>query len=121
MWRSSSGSLLCSTNGAPSEEELAVLLSPGAHFSERPNLLNPSGSERDVAAMRAGIKRGQELLAWQAYEVRDHAASGDTVVTRMRSGRELAVAAGAWPTGTRLTAWCVAHYRVVDGRIVRIE
>ena len=105
----------------PSEEELAGVLSPDAHLSERPNLFNPSGSERDAAAMRAGIERGQELLAWQAYEVRDHVASGDTVVTRMRWSGELAVDAGAWPAGTRLTAWCVAHYRVVDGRIVQIE
>jgi hypothetical protein len=39
----------------------------------------------------------------------------------MRWDGELAVAAGSWPAGTRLGAWCVAHYRLVDGRIAEIE
>jgi hypothetical protein len=34
--------------------------------------------------MRAGLEAGGQLLAWQSYEVRDHVAIGDTVVTRMR-------------------------------------
>jgi hypothetical protein len=43
------------------------------------------------------------------------------VVTRMRWTGELAVAAGPWPAGTRMAAWCVAHYRIVHGRIAEIE
>jgi SnoaL-like domain len=61
------------------------------------------------------------MLAWQTYEVRDHVADDDTVATRMRWSGELAVAAGPWPAGTRMAAWCVAHYRMVDGRIAEIE
>lgn len=34
---------------------------------------------------------------------------------------ELAVTAGPWPAGGRVSAWCVAHYRLVDGRIAEIE
>ena len=105
----------------PTEEELTTLLAPDVVFVERPNLLSPSGSVRDAEAMRAGIARGPELLAWQAYDVRDHVASGDTVVTRMRWSGELAVDAGAWTAGTRLAAWCVGHYRLAAGRIVGIE
>lgn len=105
----------------PDEDELAELLAPDVRFVERPNLLSPGGSERDAAAMRAGIEIGRRLLAWQSYEVRDHVASGDTVVTRMRWSGELAVDAGAWPAGTRMAAWCVAHYRLAAGRIVHIE
>jgi ketosteroid isomerase-like protein len=105
----------------PTEDDLAALLAPDVVFVERPNLLNPVGGERDAAAMRAGIARGPELLAWQTYEVRDHVAAGDTVVTRIRWSGELAVDAGPWPAGTPLAAWCVAHYRLADGRIVRIE
>ena len=71
--------------------------------------------------MLAGIAQGRELLAWQAYEVRDHLARGDTVVTRMRWSGELAVDAGPWRAGTRMAAWCVAHYRLAAGRIVHIE
>jgi ketosteroid isomerase-like protein len=78
----------------PTEDELAALLAPEVVFVERPNLLRPAGSERDAAAMRAGIARGPQLLAWQAYTVRDHIASGDTVVTRMRWTGELCLAGG---------------------------
>jgi ketosteroid isomerase-like protein len=105
----------------PTEEELAGLLAPDVVFVERPNLTSPRGSERDADALRDGIASGRDLLAWQVYEVRDHVASGDTVVTRMRWRGELAVDAGPWPAGTRLAAWCVAHYRLAAGRIVHIE
>ena len=105
----------------PTEDELTALVAADVVFVERPNLINPRGSERDATAMRAGIAQGRELLAWQAYEVRDHLASGDTVVTRMRWSGELAVDAGPWRAGTRMAAWCVAHYRLADGRIVHID
>jgi ketosteroid isomerase-like protein len=105
----------------PTAEELSELLAPDVRLVERPNLLNPTGGERHAAAVRAGIEQGRQLLAWQTYEVRDHVAEGDTVVTRMRWSGELAVPAGQWPAGTRLSAWCVAHYRFLDGRIVEIE
>jgi hypothetical protein len=105
----------------PSGAELEELVSPEVRFVERPNMLNPAGSERDATAMRAGIERGRQMLAWQSYEVRDHVASGEVVVTRMRWRGELAVAAGPWPAGTHMGAWCVAHYRVAAGRIVHIE
>ena len=105
----------------PTEAELDECLRPDARFVERPNLVNPAGSERDAAAIRSGVEAGRRLLAWQSYTVRDHVAAGDTVVTRMRWEGELAVAAGPWPAGTRLSAWCVAHYRLVDGRIAEIE
>jgi hypothetical protein len=39
----------------------------------------------------------------------------------MRWSGELAVDAGPWPAGTRMAAWCVAHYRLAAGRIVHIE
>ena len=105
----------------PTEAELDELLAPEIRFVERPSLVSPKGSERDLAAMRAGIEAGRRLLAWQRYEVRDHVASGDTVATRMRWSGELAIDAGRWSKGTTLSAWCVAHYRLAAGRIVEIE
>jgi ketosteroid isomerase-like protein len=105
----------------PTEEELAKLVAPDVRFVERPNLISPAGNERDAAAMRAGLERGRQLLAWQTYDVRDHLARGDTVITRIRWSGELAVDAGPWPAGTRMAAWCVAHYRLAAGRIVHIE
>jgi ketosteroid isomerase-like protein len=88
----------------PTQDELTTLVAPDVVFVERPNLMNPAGSERDAAAMRAGIERGRELLAWQAYEVRDHVASRETVVTRMRWSGDLSVDAGPWRSGTRMAA-----------------
>jgi len=105
----------------PTDGELTELLDPDVRVVERPNMITPAGSERDGAAMRAALEKGRQLLAWQSYEVRDHVADGDTVVTRMRWTGELAVDAGPWRAGTRMSAWCVAHYRLSGGRIVRIE
>jgi SnoaL-like domain len=112
----------CFNRRWPTDDELAELLAPDVRFTERPNLVSPAGSERDAATLRAGIAAGRELLAWQAYEVRDHIAHQNTVVTRMRWTGELAVDAGSWTRGTRLSAWCVAHYRLDEhGRIAEIE
>jgi ketosteroid isomerase-like protein len=105
----------------PTSEELDDLLAPDVTMIERPNMLKPAGGTRDAAGMRAGIEAGMGLLAWQSYEPRDHVVEGDTVVTRMRWSGELAVDAGPWPAGTRLAAWCVAHYRLENGRIREIE
>jgi len=105
----------------PTERELAQMLTPDVRFVERPNLVSPAGGERDAQAMAAGIETGRRLLAWQRYEVRDHLAQGDVVVTRMRWTAQLATDAGPWTAGSRLSAWCVAHYRLEDGRIAEIE
>jgi len=105
----------------PTEGQLAELLAPDVRFVERPNLVNPLGSERDLASMRAAIEQGRQLMAWQSYEALEHVGVGDVVVTRLRWRGEIAVDAGAWPAGTRMSAWCVAHYRLTAGRIVHIE
>jgi SnoaL-like domain len=92
----------------------------GSSARQRPSKLAWPGPFS--SSVRAPLWRSRlALLAWQSYEVRDHVASGDTVVTRMRWSAELAADAGPWPAGTRMSAWCVAHYRLVAGRIVRIE
>jgi hypothetical protein len=105
----------------PSEEELRALLAPEVRFVERPNLVNPAGSERDAEGIVAGVAAGKQLLAWQSYEVLDHVAQDDLVVLRMRWTGELAVDAGAWKRGTVLRAWSVGHYRLDEGLIVEIE
>ena len=47
----------------PTEAELDELLAREIRFVERPSLVSPKGSERDLAAMRAGIEAGRRLLA----------------------------------------------------------
>lgn len=105
----------------PDPRELDELLDEDVRFVERPNLVNPKGGERDRDTMRAGIDAGKALLAWQSYEVLEHIGDGDTVVTRFRWTGELGVDAGTWVAGTRLSAWCVAIYRLRAGRITHIE
>lgn len=105
----------------PSESEIDALLDPGVRFVERPSMVSPAGGVRDLAAMKAGIAAGRSLLAWQEYAIQGHVVSGHTVVTRFRWTGELAVDAGPWQAGTRLAAWCVAHYVLREGRIAHIE
>jgi hypothetical protein len=105
----------------PDAAELAAMVTPDVRFVERPNLLNPGGSERDLAGIVTGLEAGRAILAWQAYDVIDHVASADVVVARFRWSGELAITVGTWPAGTTLAAWCVGHYTIRDGRLARIE
>lgn len=94
-----------------------------AVFIEHPNMVNPSGSERDRDAMAAGVEAGRALLAWQAYRDRHHiAVEPGVVVTRARWEGALAADTGPWTAGTVLAA-DVAMFVEVDaqGRIHRQE
>lgn len=105
----------------PEPGELESLLTEDVEFVERPSLVSPSGSVRDRAAILAGVDAGRALLTFQSYEIRDHIVSGNQVVTRFRWTGETAIEAGPLPAGTELSAWCVAHYELHEGRIRRIE
>lgn len=105
----------------PSDELLDELLADEVCFIEHPNLFNEHGGERDRAAMIDGIALGRTILATQCFEPIAHVVDGDQVATRMRWDGTLSAAAGPFPAGTKLTAWCVAHYELQDGRIARIE
>ena len=111
----------CFDDGWPSDEELDELLTPDVRFLERPNVFNQDGSDRDRATMLHGLEVGRSLLAGQRFEPIAHVVEGDVVVTRMRWHGDLAAHAGPFPAGTKLTAWCVAHYTLRDGRIAHIE
>ncbi len=113
--------LACFDDAFPTEAELDDILTPDARFLERPNIFNQDGSDRDRATMLMGIEIGRSLLARQHFEPLTHVVEGDVVVTRMRWSGELAKDAGPFRAGTQLTAWCVAHYTLRDGRIAHIE
>ena len=94
-----------------------------AVFVEHPNVVNPSGSERDRDAMAAGVEAGRALLARQSYGDRRHlvAATG-VVVTRTRWEGELAKDSGPWTAGTVLEADIAMFIEMdVQGRICRQE
>ena len=84
-------------------------------FREWPNAINPQGSERDLAASRAGLEHARTLLAEHAFDVHEHLVHGDTVVSRMTWRGTLAA------TGQQLTAHISQHTTVRDGRILRTE
>lgn len=111
----------CFDDGWPSDAELDELLTPDVRFVERPNVFNQEGSDRDRATMLHGLEVGRSLLASQGFEPIAHVVEGDVVATRMRWHGELAQDAGPFRAGTKLTAWCVAHYTLRDGRIAHIE
>lgn len=111
----------CFDDGWPSDAELDELLTPDVRFVERPNVFNQEGSDRDRATMLHGLDVGRSLLASQGFEPIAHVVEGDVVATRMRWHGELAKDAGPFRAGTKLTAWCVAHYTLRDGRIAHIE
>jgi hypothetical protein len=105
----------------PGDEVIDELLDDEVQFLERPNVFNPTGTDRDRAAMLHGIRMGREILEWQRFEPIGHVVEDDMVVSRMRWTGMLRCDAGPYRAGTRLTAWCVAHYTLVAGRIARIE
>lgn len=109
------------TSGGPSEDDIRQLVTPDVRFVERPNLVNPTGSERDLAGMLAGISVGRKLLSAQEYRIGGYLEANTVVVARFEWTGTLAIDAGAWLAGTTLHAWCTAHYRIRDGRICHIE
>lgn len=108
-------------DGWPTDAELDEMLTPDVRFLERPNIFNQAGSDRDRATMLTGLEVGRSLLSAQRFEPLAHLYDGDVVATRMRWSGELAQDAGPFRAGTKLTAWCVAHYTLRDGRIAHIE
>jgi ketosteroid isomerase-like protein len=100
---------------------LDALLHPDARFVERPNLVAPTGRERDVAAARAAREHSRFIMAAHGFDVREHIAAGDRVVTRATWTGTLAADAGPLAAGTELRADCCMVFTVRDGRIVRQE
>ena len=109
-------------DGTSDIAEIEALLDPSYRFIERPNLIAPSGSARDRATTLAGIPQGRALLAWQRFEVRDHAVVGEErVITRAVWEGEVAIDAGPLRAGSRLRADIAMFFEVRDGRIVSQE
>jgi ketosteroid isomerase-like protein len=95
--------------------ELSELLDPEMRFLERPNLINPAGTERDLEQIVASAEAGRRMLSDQSFEVVDHLVDGDRVVTRVVWRGTLA------DGGTSLRADSSMHFELRDGRIVRQE
>jgi ketosteroid isomerase-like protein len=99
---------------------LAEVCDPGMRFVERPNLVNPRGSERDLERMLASLLEGRRLLASQRFDVVDHIVAGDRVATRV-VWTGTAAEGAALPAGARLRADSAMFFTLRDGRIHRQE
>ena len=120
-WTWSSGSSPRST-GAGRGGRAGRAARPGDPLRRAADLVSP---ERQRARLRRrcgpGSKRGGSCSRGSATRCATTSRAATSVVTRMRWSGELAIDAGPWPQGTTLSAWCVAHYRLAEGRIVEIE
>ena len=102
-------------------ERIAELLDDDMRFVERPNLVNPRGSTRDVADVLASVALGRRLLESQHFEVVDHVVAGDTIATRVIWTGTPAVDAPPFRAGSCIRADSFMHFTLRDGRIAHQE
>jgi ketosteroid isomerase-like protein len=102
-------------------ERIAELLDDDMRFVERPNLVNPRGSTRDVAQLLTSVAQGRQLLEAQHFEIVDHVVAGDTVATRVIWTGTPAVDAPPFRAGSCIRADSFMHFTLRDGRIAHQE
>lgn len=102
-------------------DKLRHLFTPDAETIERPNLLNPRGATTALEAMLTASQAGAGLLAWQRFRTWDVIESGSTAIARATWSAEIAVDAGPFRAGQRLTAHLAQFVTVRDGAIAQIE
>ena len=102
-------------------ERIAELLDDDMRFVERPNLVNPRGTTRNVAEMLASVAQGRELLTDQRFEVVDHLVAGDTIATRVVWTGTLAIDAPPYRAGSCIRADSFMHFTLRGGRIAHQE
>jgi ketosteroid isomerase-like protein len=86
---------------------------------EFPNRVVAHGATRDLAALREGAERGQELLTAERYEILNAIASGDQVALEVQWSGTLTVPFGKVPAGGQLRARLAIFLEFRDGKIVR--
>ena len=111
-------SLAAVTDRDATAEDVAAFVHPDARFVERPNLVAPSGRRRDAEAALAALGHSRRLMREHRFDVHEHLACGDRVVTRALWTGVLAIDAGDLPAGTELRADCCMVFTVRDGRVL---
>jgi ketosteroid isomerase-like protein len=102
-------------------ERIAELLDDDMRFVERPNLVNPRGSTRDVAELLTSVAQGRQLLEAQHFEIVDHVVAGDTIATRVIWTGTPALDAPPFRAGSCIRADSFMHFTLRDGRIAHQE
>jgi ketosteroid isomerase-like protein len=99
------------------EAELQRFFTSDVQQHEFPNRLVDQGAERNLAALLAGNRTGQEVVRNQRYQVRDALIDGDRVALQLTWTAELKVPLANTPAGGTLKANCGVFFRIEDGRI----
>jgi ketosteroid isomerase-like protein len=102
-------------------ERIAELLDDDMRFVERPNLVNPRGSTRDVAELLTSVAQGRQLLEAQHFEILDHVVAGETIATRVIWTGTPAIDAPPFRAGSCIRADSFMHFTLRDGRIAHQE
>jgi ketosteroid isomerase-like protein len=109
------------TDADATAEDVAACIHPDARFVERPNLVAPWGRRRDAETALAALGHSRRLMREHRFDVQEHLACGDRVVTRALWTGVLAIDAGDLPAGSELRADCCMVFTVRDGRVLEQE
>ncbi len=102
-----------------SGDEKLAFFAPAVVQEEYPNRITPSTVVRDLAALRAGMERGQKIMAAERYEILNALAEGDQVSLEVQWTGTLAVAVGSLSAGGDTRARLAIFLEFRDGQIVR--
>lgn len=100
-------------------DELAQFYTPDVIQEEFPNPLLPSGTTRDLEAMRQARLRGKALLVDEQFDLVGSVASGNHVALEIVWNGTIGADAGAFLAGQRLRARFAIFMEFRDGRIAR--
>ena len=100
-------------------EVIESFYAPDVIQEEFPNRLIPSGTTRDLAALRDADARGRQVIAAQTCEVVNAVATGHCVALEVIWTGTLAVALGSLKPGDRMRARFAQFFEFRDGLIVR--
>lgn len=100
------------------ETELARFLASDVRQHEFPNRLVDKGSERNLAQLLEGSRKGRLVVRNQRYAIQSALVDGDRVALELTWTAELKVPLASTPAGGTLTAHCGMFFRIAEERIV---
>ena len=100
-------------------DRLAAFFTPDVVQEEFPNALNPTGAQRDLAALLASAERGRQLMASQSYEVLNILVGDSTVVLEIHWRGTLADDHESDAAGAQIQARFAVFLDYQNGRIAR--
>ena len=86
---------------------------------EFPNLLSPTGARRELAALQAAAKRGQNVMKSEAYEIVSLIEAGDTIACEIVWKGILAVGQRSLQPGDEMRARFAAFFEFEGDKIRR--